>query len=98
MPAGPVAGTPSYTVTFDLNGGELVSGETEQTVEEGSAAQAPEVVNGRLELSWDKDFSNITEDTVVTAQWNKVPMDTVELAEYVQDRTVTVNVTTITGR
>lgn len=39
-------GTPSYTVTFDLNGGELVSGETEQTVEEGSAAQAPEVVNG----------------------------------------------------
>ena len=90
-------GTPSYTVTFDLNGGELVSGETEQTVEEGSAAQAPEVTNGRLELSWDKDFSNITEDTVVTAQWSKVPMDTVELAEYVQDRTVTVNVTTITG-
>ncbi|NCB51884.1 MAG: trypsin-like serine protease [Clostridia bacterium] len=90
-------GVPTYTVTFDLNGGELVSGETEQTVEQGSAAVAPETTNGRLELSWDKEFNNVTGDLTVTAQWNKVEMSSTDLAEYVQARTVTVNVDTITG-
>lgn len=90
-------GTPTYTVTFDLNGGELVSGELVQTVEEGSAAAAPEAVNGRLALSWDKSFDAVSGDMTVTAQWEKVPMEATELAEYVQERTVTVNVETITG-
>ena len=88
---------PVYTVTFDPNGGEVVSGETVQSVEAGQAAVAPEVVHGRQELSWDKDFSAITGDMTVTAQWTKVAMSKADLAEYVQDRTVTVNVTTITG-
>ena len=43
----------THTVTFDLNGGELIAGEIVQTVEDGGAAAAPEVTNGRLELSWD---------------------------------------------
>ncbi len=90
-------GKQAYTVTFDLNGGELVSGETVQSVEEGSPALAPEATNGRLELSWDKDFANIAGDTTVTAQWNKVAMSTTDLAAYVQERTVTVNVETITN-
>ena len=88
---------PTYTVTFDLNGGELVSGELTQTVTEGESAVCPEAVNGRLALAWDKSAENITADTVITAQWSKVVMDTADLAEYVQDRTVTVNVKTITG-
>ena len=88
---------PTYTVTFDLNGGELVSGELTQTVTEGENAVCPEAVNGRLALAWDKSAENITADTVITAQWSKVVMDTADLAEYVQDRTVTVNVKTITG-
>lgn len=86
-----------YNVRFDLNGGELISGETEQRVEAGTAAVAPEAANGRLQLSWDTDFSNISGDTVVTAQWEKVKMDTADLAEYVQERTVTVNTETISG-
>jgi len=90
-------GVPTYTVTFDLNGGELVSGETQQRVAEGSAAVAPEATNGRLELSWDKDFTNVTGDMTVTAQWNKAAMSTTDLAAYVQERTVTVNVETVTG-
>ncbi|HQQ89604.1 MAG TPA: trypsin-like peptidase domain-containing protein [Oscillospiraceae bacterium] len=90
-------GKRNYTVTFDLNGGGLVSGETVQTVAEGSSAVAPEATNGRLELSWDKDFTNVTGDMTVTAQWNKVAMSTTDLAAYVQERTVTVNVETITG-
>jgi len=90
-------GKRNYTVTFDLNGGGLVSGETVQTVAEGSSAVAPEATNGRLELAWDKDFTNVTGDMTVTAQWNKVAMSTTDLAAYVQARTVTVNVETITG-
>ncbi|HPR39556.1 MAG TPA: trypsin-like peptidase domain-containing protein [Oscillospiraceae bacterium] len=90
-------GKRAYTVSFDLNGGELVSGETQQRVAEGSAAVAPEATNGRLELSWDKDFTNVTGDMTVTAQWNKAAMSTTDLAAYVQERTVTVNVETVTG-
>lgn len=88
---------PTYTVTFDLNGGELVSGELTQTVTEGESAVYPEAVNGRMALTWDKGVENITADTAVTAQWSKVVMDTADLAEYVQNRTVTVSVKTING-
>ena len=87
----------TYTVTFDLNGGELVSGETVQSVKEGASAIAPEATNGRQELSWDQDFTNVKSDMTVTAQWNKVEMNSTDLAEYVQQRTVTVNVDTVDG-
>ena len=87
----------SHTVTFELNGGELISGELVQEVKNGSAAVAPVVENGRLALSWDKDFSEVKEDMVVVAQWTKVAMPATELASYVQERTVTVNSTHING-
>ncbi len=35
-----------YTVTFDLNGGTLLSGELVQTVEEGQSAAAPQAELG----------------------------------------------------
>ena len=41
----------SYTVVFDLNGGQLVSGETIQTVKSGEPAFAPVVENDGAELS-----------------------------------------------
>ena len=88
---------PEYTVTFDLNGGELVSGSLTQTVEEGKDAVLPEAVNGRMELSWDDGWKSVNSDRTVTAQWTKVPMNTVDLAEYLEDRTVTVNVKTLNG-
>ena len=88
---------PTYTVTFDLNGGELVSGELTQTVTEGENAAYPEAVNGRMAHTWDKSAENITADTNIKAQWAKVAMDTADLAEYVQERTVTINVKTIIG-
>ncbi len=86
---------PEYTVTFDLNGGELVSGELIQIVTEGENAVPPGATNGRKELSWEGSWENITADTTVTAKWTKVAMDTEDLAEYVQERTVTINVETI---
>lgn len=88
-----------YKVTFELNGGELISGKTEQVVNAGSAAEAPEAVNGDLELSWDTDFSKITGDTVVTARWEKVKLDEnmEEMTQYVQERTVSLHVKTADG-
>mgnify|MGYP003178430461 CR=1 FL=1 len=88
-----------YKVSFDLNGGELISGKTEQVVAAGSAAEAPEAVNGDLQLSWDKDFSKITGDTVVTARWEKLKMDKnmEEMTQYVQERTVSLHVRTVDG-
>lgn len=87
------APTPEYTVTFDLNGGEWISGELTQTVKAGESAVPPEASNGIMELFWDGAYENVTEDSTVTARWSKVAMDTDALAEYVQARTVTVKVT-----
>ena len=88
---------PVYTVTFDLNGGELISGELNQTVREGESAVPPEAVRGRMELSWEDGWQNVSADTTVAARWTRIAMDTADLAEYVQERTVTVNVKTIDG-
>ena len=59
----------TYQVTFNLNGGTLVSGQAEQSVKEGEGAVAPNVTNGTKTLSQDKDFSNITGNTIVNAVW-----------------------------
>lgn len=60
----------TYTVTFNLNEGDLISGETEQIVEHGNSAVAPEIEReDHILIGWDKDFINIIEDTVVSAVW-----------------------------
>ena len=58
-----------YTVTFvDMNGDPIGD---PQKVEEGTAAVAPEapVVEGHSFTNWDKDFSNVTGDMTVQAQY-----------------------------
>ena len=58
-----------YTVTFvDMNGDPIG---VPQKVEEGTAAVAPEapVVEGYSFTSWDKDFSNVTGDMTIQAQY-----------------------------
>ncbi len=91
----PVATT--YTVTFNLNGGTLQSGELTQVVEEGKAATAPVAVNGHKTLTWDADFSCVTGDMTVNAVWEKVELTNVQLAEVGQKATVTIEVETING-
>ena len=61
----------TYTVTFDLGAGALVSGSLSQTIDYGSAAVAPTLtpVTGYSFSAWDVDFSNITSDLTVTAQY-----------------------------
>jgi uncharacterized repeat protein (TIGR02543 family) len=58
----------TYTVTFqDYDGTVLAT----DTVEEGSAATAPEDPerSGFIFTGWDVDFSNVTSDLIVTAQY-----------------------------
>lgn len=81
----------TYTVTFDLGGGTLVSGETEQQVEEGGSATAPQVENGSATLAWDRDFSNVSSDITVTAQWEKNELTSTEVAGIVQKGTVSIS-------
>ncbi|MBE6087592.1 MAG: DUF4347 domain-containing protein, partial [Clostridium beijerinckii] len=60
----------SYTVTFKDYDGTVIKTET---VIEGASATAPSpnpTRNGYTFAGWDKVFTNITEDTVVTAMYN----------------------------
>ncbi len=63
-------GPKAFDVTFDGNGGTLVSGETVQTVESAADIVAPEFSRtGYTFASWDKTLSEITASTTVKAQW-----------------------------
>ncbi|WP_278287073.1 S-layer homology domain-containing protein [Clostridium sp. AM58-1XD] len=63
----------TYTVIFDPAGGTRTGGgELTQIVSEGASAAAPIVTRSSYTFTgWDKDFSRITADLNVTAQWNK---------------------------
>ena len=64
------AGKKSYTVRFELNGGVLISGETEQRVTQGKDATAPTVTKkGCYLLKWSTSYSRVTQDLVVEAIW-----------------------------
>ena len=65
-----LSGKKSYTVTFDLNGGTLISGNLEQTVSQGKSATAPVVAKEGCYLhSWSVSFKRVTHDMVVEAVW-----------------------------
>lgn len=64
------AGKQSYTVTFDLNGGTLISGDTEQRVTQGHHATPPTATKeGHYFLMWSGSYREVTHDTVVVAIW-----------------------------
>lgn len=64
------AGSKSYTVTFDLNGGTYISGSLVQTVRHGQDAVPPVVTkDGAFLLEWDVDYTKITKDQTITAVW-----------------------------
>ncbi len=62
-------GDGTFKVTFDGNGGNLISGRRVQQVKEASDIKIPVFEKPGYTLSWDKDISAITEETTVTAQW-----------------------------
>ena len=60
-------------VTFNLDGGTLVSGETEQSIASGKRPAAPSVKkDGYRFLGWDKELTIVREDTEYTAKWERV--------------------------
>lgn len=64
------AGKKSYTVTFDLNGGTLLSGSTVQRVTQGQSADPPEVTkDGASFRSWSASYRYVTHDIVIKAVW-----------------------------
>ena len=92
-----LSGFGKHTVVFNLNGGTLVSGELVQEVKNGESAVPPVAENGRMSLSWDRSYTDVSEDITVNAVWENTAMTSTEVAAYTQERTVTVYSTHITG-
>jgi uncharacterized repeat protein (TIGR02543 family) len=61
-----------FTVTFDGNGGTLISGKTTQNIIDGGYAFAPWFEKEGYELSWDISFDHVTSDLYVTAIWTPI--------------------------
>ena len=62
-----------YTVTFDGDGGVLTSGVARQEVKYGGSAIAPTFrKTGYSFDGWDKDFTNVSGNITVKAEWNEV--------------------------
>lgn len=65
-----LAGKKSYTVTFDPNGGILISGDLEQRVTQGHNATPPQVAkDGCYFLRWSGSYNTITHDVTLYAIW-----------------------------
>lgn len=79
--------TATHTVTFyDWDGSQI--GEAQQ-VEDGKAATAPEHPgrDGWVADGWDKDFSNVTSDLDVTAQYKKLESRTITINYFYENST-----------
>ena len=64
------AGKKSYTVTFDLNGGILLSGDTEQRVTQGQNATPPSTAKeGHYLMGWSGSYTKVTRNVTVRAIW-----------------------------
>ena len=64
------AGKKSYTVTFDLDGGTLISGDLIQEVTQGGNATPPKVVkDGCYFHSWSASYNQVTRDMTIRAIW-----------------------------
>ena len=66
-------GEKSHEVRFELNGGELISGELLQEIKDGESAEAPQVKREGYEFSgWSEDLEAVKKNMVAVAQWTKL--------------------------
>lgn len=64
------AGKKTHTVSFDLNGGILISGDVEQRVTQGQNATPPSVAKyGHYLRGWSGSYKSVTRDVTVKAIW-----------------------------
>ncbi len=69
---GGCAGQNKIKVTFDLDGGTLVTGELVQEVTKADEIKIPEIVKeGYTFVGWDTTISTIKEDATIKALWEK---------------------------
>lgn len=65
-----LAGKKTYTITFDVNGGTLLSGEISQRIVQGQNATPPSVAkDGHYLLRWSGAYNKVTKDATVRAIW-----------------------------
>ncbi len=65
-----LAGKKVYTITFDINGGTLLSGDLVQRVTQGQNATPPIITKeGCFFLSWEGKYTKVTKDATVKAIW-----------------------------
>ncbi|MBE7068084.1 MAG: hypothetical protein E7381_02145 [Clostridiales bacterium] len=89
------AGKKVYTVTFDLNGGTLLSGDLVQKVTQGHSASAPKATKeGCYFLEWSGSYREVTRDLTIKAVWE---YETTEGIEYSVDEGVDSNYCEIVG-
>ena len=76
------AGKKSYTVTFDLNGGILLSGDLEQRVTQGQNAYPPSTAKeGHYLMGWAGSYTKVTRDVTVRAIWEYVTSPGIEYSD-----------------
>lgn len=64
------AGKKTHRVTFDLNGGILLSGDVQQWVTQGQSATPPNVAkHGHYLMGWSGSYKSVTRDVTVKAIW-----------------------------
>lgn len=74
-----------YSITFDPNGGDLVSGSLEQHVAGGVIPEAPELARFGYELDgWDPALTAATGNASYTARWTAVSFTPEELYAYIE--------------
>lgn len=89
------AGKKVYTVTFDLNGGTLLSGDLVQKVTQGHNATAPKVTKeGCYFLEWSGSYREVTRNLTIKAVWE---YETTEGIEYSVDEDKDSNYCEIVG-
>lgn len=72
--------TKKYTVNFDPDGGELVSGSLSQEVVHGENAAAPIVSKEGYEfVRWNTSINNVTNNINVKAEWVKIETHTINV-------------------
>ena len=90
--------TKLYTVSFDPNGGELVSGELEQKVTDGALPQEPKLERQYAEFSgWTPAISEVKADVTYVAQWTHAVLSPEVLYEYISPAVVEIQVFDING-
>jgi uncharacterized repeat protein (TIGR02543 family) len=59
----------TYTVTFHLDGGAVVTGEAVQTIEHGNSAIPPSINKEGQTYTWSGNFTQVTQNVDVYATW-----------------------------